>query len=228
MSHSQNGMDPDLWFIAQRWQQYEGEQRANVLRLVSVGAFYMVHLLNYYRPFGLFELDVKPDVVFHQAVTILAVAWTMLSLGVELCLRQQVFPRFLPYWTTGCDLLLLTAMLCVGSGESSPLVLGYPLIIILASLRVSLPMVQCATCGALAGYLFLMAWSKWSETFGIESVGRVPRYAQIMTLLAIALSGVILGQLVRGIRRMAEEFSSRRIARATLDSATRGNEVDPV
>src|SRR5262245_53412598 len=36
------------WFIVGRWQEYEGEARANLLRIVAVGAFYVVELLRFY------------------------------------------------------------------------------------------------------------------------------------------------------------------------------------
>ena len=30
------------WFIVSRWQQYEGEARANLLRIVGIGSFYII------------------------------------------------------------------------------------------------------------------------------------------------------------------------------------------
>ena len=45
------------WFIVERWQEYEGEGRANLLRIVAIGSFYTVHLLNYIKVIG----DNPPD-----------------------------------------------------------------------------------------------------------------------------------------------------------------------
>ena len=36
------------WFIVGRWQEYDGESRANLLRMGAVGAFYIVELLRFY------------------------------------------------------------------------------------------------------------------------------------------------------------------------------------
>ena len=73
------------WFIVGRWEEYEGESRANLLRIISIGAFYIVELLNHYY----FEVV---DERFHQTVTALAVAWTMVALATHLCLRRRIFP----------------------------------------------------------------------------------------------------------------------------------------
>ena len=34
------------WFIVGRWQEYEGEGRANLLRIAGIGAFYCIELAN--------------------------------------------------------------------------------------------------------------------------------------------------------------------------------------
>src|SRR5262249_3749816 len=95
------------WFIVSRWQEYEGEIRANFLRLLAVACFYAVEMWNYY-----IEKDaVTPK--FHTAVTVLAVVWTMLGLGIFYCLHVRIFPLWLKYISTGGDIVLLTAVLMV-------------------------------------------------------------------------------------------------------------------
>ena len=67
-------------FILGRWQEYEGEARANLLRIIGIGAFYIVELLNYYGlQLGFIEIPQLADRQFHEAVTALAVVWTMIS-----------------------------------------------------------------------------------------------------------------------------------------------------
>ena len=67
-----------------RWQEYEGEGRANLLRIAGIGLFYCVELVNYWNG----EVD-RP---FHQAVTALALTWALVGLGVLFCLTHHVFP----------------------------------------------------------------------------------------------------------------------------------------
>jgi hypothetical protein len=194
------------WFIVGRWQEYEGEARANVLRIIGIAAFYLVELVNYHGlRLGFIEMPKVVDQSFHQAVTALAVAWTMVALGVLFCLRQRVFPALLKFISTGCDIVLLTGILIVADGPRSPLVVGYFLVITLSTLRFNLPLIRFAAVGSMAGYLFLLGYAKW---FAVRDV-RVPRYHQIIFLLGLALTGIVLGQVIRRVRGLANEYAAR-------------------
>lgn len=212
------------WFIAQRWQAYEAEGRANLLRTIAIGAFYLIHLWSYFSAqdklpsWGFLQLADAGQINerFHVVVTLLAAAWAMLALGILLCLQQRIFPRWLPYFTTGCDIVMLTSIIALASAARSPLVAGYFLILVLATLRLSLPLVWFTTAGCALGYLCILGCAKWPDTFGpSELVDRtavelqVPRYHQVIVMLAIVLAGVMLGQIVRRVRRLAEEFAER-------------------
>lgn len=213
MSESPSRMDEasfdSSWHAAQRWQQFDGEQRANALRILSLAVFFGIHLGNYYRPFSFFELAAKPEPWFHQGVTTLVAAWVMMAFAVFQLLRQRVFPAAFSYVTTGIDIALLTAMLCMGSGQQSPLVGAFPLILILAAMRFNLRLIRFATVGCLLGYLLVMAAARWPELLGGRQIGRVPRYGQLMTIAAIGVAGVMLGQLIRRIQTMARWYAIR-------------------
>ncbi len=202
-----NSVDQDRqWFIVGQWQAYEGEARANTLRILAIGTFYIVELINYYGlQLGFLEMPKMVDKPFHQTVTALAALWIMVCLGVLFCLSQRIFPAGLKYLTTGIDIILLTAILVVAHGPRSPLVIGYFLIVILATLRFSLPLVRAATIGSLAAYLVLLGYAAWFT----ERDLRVPRYHQAMFLLGLALSGIVLGQVIRRVRGMAAEYAGR-------------------
>jgi len=194
------------WFIVGRWQEYEGEARANLLRILGIGGFYLVELANHYGlRLGAFEMPRVVERPFHQAVTALAVAWTVVALAVLLCLSQRFFPRVLKYLSTGADVVLLTGILTVADGPRSPLVVGYFLVIALATLRLNLPLIWFATAGSVAGYLFLSGYAKWFT----EREIRVPRYHQIIFLLALVLLGIVLGQVIRRVRRLAQDYARR-------------------
>lgn len=198
------------WFIVARWQEFEGEATANLLRIVGIASFYAVELLNYHGlRLGGLELPKLQGVDrrFHYAVTALAVAWSLASLGVLVCLRRRVFPVALKFVSTACDLVFLTAVLVIADGPRSPLVVGYFLIVVLSTLRFSLPLVRCATAGAMGGYLFVLGHAKWFAD--PERRLRVERYQQIIFLLALGLAGVVLGQVIRRLRPVAEDFAAR-------------------
>ncbi len=209
------------WYIIERWQEYEGEGRTNLLRIIAIGVFYLVALAQYhwFRPAG---ADAAELATYHQKVTALAVAWTMVSLAVLLCLRMRVFPAILKFASTGCDLLLLTALASVDhgakstapDGPASPLVLAFCLILALAALRVSLGLVWFATLGSMLGYLSLVGLA---DTTWFNDDHAVPLVTQAITLLSLALTGVVMGQVVRRVKSLAEEFSAR-MARANSAS----------
>ena len=197
------------WFIVSRWQEYEGEARANLLRIIGVGAFYIIELINHGVHLGALQLPAVVNDRFHQAMTGLAVAWTMVALATHVCLRQHIFPAALKFVTTGCDIVLMTTVLMIADGPRSPLVVGYFLIIALAAMRLSLRLVWVATIGSMAGYVFLLGYVKFYVATERAAVMTVPRYYQMILLLALALEGIVIGQVIRRVRKMADDFAKR-------------------
>jgi hypothetical protein len=189
--------DDRQWFIVGRWQEFEGEGRANLLRIAGVGTFYGVELANYYT--GVVD---RP---FHQAVTALALAWAMVGLGVLFCLGQHVFPASLKFVSTAADILLLTAILMLADGPKSPLVVGYLLLIVLATLRFSLRLIWFASIGSILSYIFLLGYARWF----VERDLHVARYHQAIFQLALSLTGIVLGQVIRRVRKIALEYAAR-------------------
>jgi hypothetical protein len=192
------------WFIVSRWQQYDGEQRANLLRIGGIATFYLIHLINYRQWFGLPGIEgATPQ--FDEMVTALAVAWVLTALAVQLALARHVFPGALKFVTTSADIWLLTLVIGVCDGPRSPLVVGYFLILAVASLRFSLRLVWCATIECLAGYGALVIYA---EHFATRDKS-VPRYSQMIFLAALLIAGVTMGAVVRRVRRLAFEFAQR-------------------
>lgn len=190
------------WFIVGRWQEYEGEARANLLRIIAVGSFYLVQLIHFY---GFAKAD-PAQLPFQQRATAVAVAWTMVALAILLCLRVKIFPAALKFGSTACDIALLTALASLGSGPSSPLVLGYFLIIAMAALRFSLALIWFATLASMLAYLGLIGLKdeKWFDPQHV-----VPPVTQLVTLLSLALTGIVLGQVVRRVRLLATDYAQR-------------------
>ena len=130
----------------------------------------------------------------------------MLGLGVHVWLRLHFLPPALKYVSTGLDVLLLTLLLMVADGPRSPLIVGYFLIPALAGLRFQLRLVWFATVAAMLGYVWLLGWAVWIES--ARSV-RVPRYHELIFLTALAMSGIIQGQVIRRVKTLAAEYARR-------------------
>ena len=200
------------WHILSRWEEFEGEGRANLLRMIGLRAFYGIELVNYYGlQLGFLDIPAVVDRPFHLAMTFLTLAWSMLCLGVLYCRRNRFFPSYLKFISTGCDLVLLTTVLTLAAGPRSPLVAAYFLIIALSALRFSLRLVWFATAGASAGYLFLLGYARWGAVPGWEKADMsLPRYHQAIFLLALVLTGVIVGQVIRRVRRLIDFLMAKR------------------
>jgi hypothetical protein len=182
------------WFIAGRWQEFEGESRANLLRVAGIAFFYLIELLN--------RANVPRP--FHIAVTALAAAWVLTAWAVYICLKRRVFPFAMKYLSTGVDLLLFTCLLLLADGPRSPLVVGYFFILCLAALRFSVPLVRFATAGAAISYVVVFRQALW-----LRPALAVSRNHELIVVLALVLCGVTLGQILRRVRALAEDYARR-------------------
>jgi len=219
-AESAAGAADRAWFIAQRWQEFDGERRANILRIAAIGSFYALHLWNYLGSqgklpnWGVLELSQAGavDRRFHVMATLLALGWAMAAAAVHVSLQNRVFPRWLPAATTAVDVVMLTSVLCISTGPRSPLVVGYFLVIVLAGLRFNLLLVRLATAAALLGYVCVLGVAKWPARFGRDANLdlRVPRYHELVVIVGLVLCGVFVGQIVRRARCVADEFLARR------------------
>ena len=133
----------------------------------------------------------------------------MLALAIHLCLTQKIFPRWLPYFSTGADVVLLTSVICIGAASRSPLIVGYFLIIALAALRFSLPLLWASTVACVVAYICVLGCPNFTLPGTTGVTENVPRYHQVMVALAIVLTGVVLAQLIKSGRSIAEQYVSR-------------------
>lgn len=203
-------------------RRLDRELRVNLIRIISIASFYVVHLWHVVAPrlgptaCALIGLDpaepVPPNV--HLAVTLFCLAWLLSALGVHLLVyRGGVSDRFI-LGSTLLDVVLLSGILCLSTGPRGPLVAGYFLILLLAGLRFDLRLIRWTTAATVGGYLIVLGSARWPagilKESGIESV---PRYHQIMTVLAILLAGNILEQIVRQAYPMEGPKTDRPVER---------------
>ncbi len=190
------------WYVTRRWQEFEGEIRAAILRVVLVTLFYAIQLWNFF----VFTDRAGEALTFHRSVTFLAGAWLCISLVVLVALRQRFFPSWLKFATTAGDLVLLTGTALVGSGPASPLVVCYFLLIALAALRCSLPLVWFVTLGAICCYWALVG--AFDESwFDAEHVTQPVQ--QLVVGCSMVAMGFTVGQLIRMYQSVATAYATR-------------------
>lgn len=199
--------DERKWYIVNRWLEYEGESRANLLRIVAVGAFYAVQLVQ----FHLVRAGDEAAAPFHKQATALAVAWTMLALAVTVCLRRQIFPAALKYVSTAGDIVLLSALVWLAGGPNSSITRAFFLIIALSTLRFDVGLVWFSTVGCMLAYEALVGRA---DTTWFDANHAVPVVDNLIMLVSLALTGLILGQVLRRARHAAADYAQRLQAKA--------------
>jgi hypothetical protein len=201
------------WFIVGRWEEYEGEGRANLLRVIGLVAFYLVELVNYHGlNLGFLQMPSIVSRGLHLAISMVVLVWACVCLAVYVCRIQGVFPKQLKFLSTGADLVLLTTIIALAEGPKSPLLVVYFIILGLAALRFNLALIWFATAGAVLCYLCVLAYGRWflpATTNPPTLPIVVPRFHQVIMIFGLALTGVILGQIIRRVRKLAEFYAEK-------------------
>jgi hypothetical protein len=191
--------------IIPNWQA-EAELRVNLIRMLAIAGFYFVHFLHVYSPgwgsdfAGIigFATNQPVDPNVHIAVSIIAFGWLMLAFAVQFIAQQQRSTYWLALFSTLGDLVFLTSILALSTGPKGPMVAGYFLIVMLAGLRFDLRLIRVTTLVTIVAYIALLGVAKWPSQMSMQmGIETVPRYHQIMTVVALAFAGGIMGQVVR-------------------------------
>jgi hypothetical protein len=183
------------WPSARRLEELAGETRVNLLRAFALLAFYGNHLVNVFL-LG----DASAGGAFHVQVTVVVLAWALAALAVAGGVRWRVLPAGLKYTSTLVDVLLITALLVIAGDPRSMYASLYFLVVTASALRLSLPLVYTAAGASIAGYLFYLGFVRWG--LALPEGQRLPRAQQVLVVLALAVAGLLAGQLVRQCRRV--------------------------
>lgn len=184
------------WNDARRIEAWAGEIRVNLLRVAAILAFYGHHLLNVY-----FFQDIGAAGTYHASVTALAIAWSAGAMLLHFALSRRWVPPPLMAAAVTWDLLLVTVLLILSGGPKSPLTFLYLLVVASSALRLSLPLVWGATLGAIAGYIVVLGHARF-----YQPDWQIPRTAQAIFILGLAVAGLLAGQMVRQARRLVRGY----------------------
>jgi len=172
--------------LARRLFHWGSRRPGLATTLIAMGVFYSYHLFNVY-------ILPKPDVVtplFHRVASIVVIIW---PLGAWAFQRQLLLghnlKRVLYGWVT-LDVVLLTALLFAANGPSSPLTLGYYLLVAAAALRFRTDLVIFVTGISITGYmLHVIRAVVWRPDIKVSYTTAVPF---LLGLLIICLIQVFL------------------------------------
>ena len=191
--------DERAWADARRVESWAGEFRINLIRLVAIAGFYGYHLLDTYvlRP-GDEEIVGR----YHTQITVLALAWAVGALAMHLYLVNRWVPAALKYIATAWDLVMVTALLMIGQDPHNLLTVLYVVVIAAAALRLDLTLIYGSTMAGMLAFLFFHGYIRYWLEFAASH--RLSHAQQTLFLLALVVTGLITGQVVRQARRLAQ------------------------
>ena len=192
------------WFIVRRWQTYASELRVLVLRMIVVVVLYACHLAHFV---SLSSEARDAAQRFHQGATAVAVLLLVVSFLTLLLVLKRILPAWLPFLTTGIDLVAIAALVGLAGGPMSTSLTGaFYLVIAMAGLRFDLRLVWAATLGAMAAY---MASVGMVDDSWFDANHAVPLVQQAISVACLGGTGVVVGQMVRLARPLAQEYHER-------------------
>jgi eukaryotic-like serine/threonine-protein kinase len=182
--------------------QWTRRRPALASRLGALGVFYLVEIGNYCCG-GI-------DGSFHVKMTILAAAWALISVICEQFVGhpQLAFAaRFA--WGALDSLMLLIALLVVGDGAASALVVGYPLLIAGSGLWFHVRFVSFMTALSLVSYGVLVMDFYYRRT-GLQDHFDTSVARHVLFAVFLIVLGAIVSSLVHRLR-MLNKFYGRQL-----------------
>ena len=187
--------------LGQRLASWTRRQPALASRLAALGVFYVIELINFWSG----GVDWK----FHREISFCMAAWAVLSVVCQQFLdsrRWSIPARFV--WGT-LDSLVLLAILLVANGAASPLVVGYPLLIVASGLWFRVRFVWFITFLSLCSYSVLVIdFYRWRPEL---QAGFSPGFDRhVIFAAALVVLGSVVAYLVQRVRTLSN-FCGRQL-----------------
>jgi len=179
-------------------------QPALASRVGILGAFYLVELANY-------SLDNEEPRFFHTVSLIVAV-WLASAVTFQQCQKSRRWSIPARYGWGTLDAMLLLCVIMAANGAVSPLVMGYPLLIVASGLWFRVRFVWFMTILSLASYGFLtLDYYYWRpeelrEQFGADPARDVAFVDFTLAMIAIAL---VVAYLVSRVRALSSYYGQK-------------------
>jgi serine/threonine-protein kinase len=178
-----------------RLRRWARRRPALAVRLAGVAAFWGLALVDYA------VLAVSSSGFFGE-VSLLLGGWAAFSLALERLARRR--PRAAAYLWAGADWVLFTAILLTGDGAASPMVVVYPLLVLVSASWLRERIVAFVTALALASYGVLVV-----DGASLRPDLTQPFDHHLLVAVTIVVTGSLVATQVRRTRNLLR-YAARR------------------
>lgn len=188
---------PGIFRRVWRWSR---RQPALASRMGALALFYTVEWVNYV--WGNVDAD------FHRKISIIVLLWALASLACQQFLDNRRWSSPASFVWGTFDAALLLAVLLVGGGLASPLMIGYPLLISAAGLWFRVRFVWYITGLSVLSYGLLL-WDLHCRRPELKPLAdpRVDR--DVIFLVGLILLGSLVSYLVHRVRALSAFYGQR-------------------
>ncbi|HWB13875.1 MAG TPA: serine/threonine-protein kinase [Pirellulales bacterium] len=187
------------WLRLTRWGRREP---ALASRLAVIVFFYGVELFDYYV---LHRLEDN----FHYSVTIVLAIWIALSVVFQRLMRRESWQVAMPAAWAFVDAAALLWVLLLGDGRASPLMIGYPLLIVAAGLWFRERLVWLMTGLSVLSYGVLAADYYLVRTW-LQTVPPLNSDDHVYFAVGLVAMGAAVAYQVHRIRALSRFYERRK------------------
>ncbi len=183
--------------LTQRFFSWTRRQPALASRLGALGLFYVVETINY------LAAEVKWD--FHWKVSMLMGVWAAASIACQKIIDSRHWDISTRFAWGVLDSICLLAVLLVANGAASPLIVGYPLLIVASGLWFRVRFVWFMTGLSLLSYGVLVFDFYWRQKeLHADAFAVADRH--VVFAVSLLVLGSVTAYLVHRVRTLSNLY----------------------
>jgi hypothetical protein len=162
--------------------------------------FYLVDAFNYW------VLRIS-DWEFHSGVTLILLAWALVSVGCQRLMRRPEWQSVVPFAWGACDVLALFGLLFIGDGVISPLLIGLPLLVVGAGFWFRVRLVWFMTVLTSSAYISLTVVYHLGRP-DLQKAVHLDHDDHIFFVAGLTVMGAAVAYQVQRVRSLSRYYDS--------------------
>ena len=190
--------------LGQRFLGWTRRQPALATRLGGLALFYAIECMNF-----LTGNVVGVDWDFHKNISIVIGIWAVVSIICQRFLESRRWSLAAPFiWGTLDSICLFVVLLFIADGAASPLIVGYPLVIVASGLWFRVRFVWFMTALSLLSYgVLVIDFYRWRPELHAPNYSGVDRH--VIFVVSLILLAAIVAYLVKRVRTLSSFYGQR-------------------